>query len=152
MSTLPLFNPWASIPQLGLTVEDECDPVDFTAVFPGTRSALTLTGFAGPGPGPIQTFKFYVSDVPFDFHGIWIFTDHATQGFLLRFTNEIGIFTQNFGAWSRNIPGLHSEPMPIFPKIPFPAGYTMTIQLQTLATADQLVQIGLRGVKKYRKS
>ncbi len=153
MST-PIINPNAPIALNGVSGDDElCDLADATIIFPGqgSNSAITAGGLLTLTASQIlTTYRLRLSDVPFDWHGLEIYSEED-EGFGVRLTDETGLYFSDFTVWSRNLPGRKAAPFPIFPYVPLPANYVIRVDLKNFSTSTNNIQLGLRGIKRYRK-
>lgn len=74
----------------------------------------------------------------------------STGAFNIRFADSQGYYLSNGMIVSANLLGDAASPYPIFPEILIPAGGRIGIDIQDTSGSTNVIQLLMRGVKRYR--
>lgn len=148
-----IFNPWAPPVLNGFdrTSPEECEDVDHMYVWPETNGFQTLTANE-------QRSEAIVLDLGTDFLFmglIWALhsvDDNATPGFLYRIQDEMGNYISDGFEYCLATPGTLANPWPIFPHVTYSVHQRLQFEIINLLADDQGVQLGFRGVKRFRSA
>lgn len=89
-----------------------------------------------------------VNDADFAWRAVNV--NFHTGAFSVRFADSQGYYLSSGMILDANLQGDPSSPYPIFPEIVIPAGGRIGIDIADLSAAPNTIQIGFRGVKRFR--
>jgi len=147
-----IFNPWAPPLLNGFNQNspDDCEDVDHTYVWPEVNGFQTLSASE-------QRSEVIVLDHGDDFRfSGFIWSLHAidnlsTPGFLYRIQDEQGKFICDGFTYCFATPGTLANPWPQFPHVTYAVHQRLQFEIINLADHEQGVQLGFRGMKRFRK-
>ena len=136
-----LFNPFASPSYNGMNDASPKGFIDVDFTYPYD---VTLSGGQFLRDQSIST----TNDADFCWRGLVI--GFSTGAFNVRFADSQGFYLSNGMVASANILGDASSPYPVFPEIIIPAGGRVGVDIQDTSGVTNVIELLLKGVKRFR--
>ncbi len=140
MQAIPA-NPFGSPLDNGLNNASPLNYVDVDFTYPYD---VTLTADQFLRDQSIST----TNDADFAWRAIVI--AFSTGPFNVRFADSQGYYLSNGVIVSANLQGDAASPYPVFPEIIIPAGGRIAIDIQDTSDDTNVIELLMRGVKRYR--
>jgi hypothetical protein len=134
-------NPYAPPAYNGLNDASPLGYVDVDFTYPYD---VTLTALQFLRDQSIST----TNDADFAWRGI--VSAFATGSFNVRFADSQGFYLSNGMIASANLTADAASPYPVFPEILIPAGGRIGIDIQDTSNAQNVIELLMRGVKRFR--
>jgi len=148
-----IFNPWAPPHLNGFnsTSPDNCDDVDHLYVWPEDNEFQTLTANEERAEVIVLDHQddFKYSGFLWSLHSI---DEQATPGFLYRIQDDAGNYISDGFTYCFATPGTLANPWPQFPHVSYAHHQRIQFEIINLAAHSQGVQLGFRGMKRFRRS